>query len=64
MIYQPLKTEFRINEDKGFIQDQIKARVNQEANYQWAKTPISMSDKERIEWKINQGRDYLKGKKI
>lgn len=32
-IIQPLKPQFKIDEDKGFIADQIKERVNSEDNY-------------------------------
>ena len=34
---QPLKNGWRIDENKGFVADQIKDRVNAEDNYTWAK---------------------------
>lgn len=36
-IIKPLKSHFKIDKDKGFVQDQIKDRVNSEDNYTWAK---------------------------
>ena len=36
-IIQPLRNSFKINEDKGYVPDQIKDRVNSESNYEWAK---------------------------
>lgn len=33
---QPLKPHFSIDEDAGFVQDQIKDRVNSEDNLCWA----------------------------
>lgn len=36
-IIQPLKDNWSIDEDEGFVQDQIKDRVNSEDNYTWAK---------------------------
>lgn len=33
MTIQPLKTEFKIDEEKGFVPDQIKSRVNSEDWY-------------------------------
>lgn len=34
---ESLKTQFKIDEDVGFVPDQIKARCNAEDNYTWAK---------------------------
>lgn len=36
-IYYPLKNNWKINEDKGFVPDQIQQRVDAEDNYTWAK---------------------------
>lgn len=36
-IIQPLKPQFKLDEDKGFVPEQIKDRVNSEDNYTWAK---------------------------
>ncbi len=36
-IIPPLKTHWKIDEDKGFVRDQIQERVNSEDNYTWAK---------------------------
>lgn len=36
-IYQPFRNPYKINEDAGFVQDQIQDRVNSEDNYIWAK---------------------------
>lgn len=42
---QPLKPQFKINEDEGFVQDQIKNRVNSEDNYTWCKNyPLIKSE--------------------
>lgn len=42
---QPLKTQFKIDEDKGYVPDQIQDRVNSESNYEWAKGfPIIRSE--------------------
>ena len=35
-IYNPLEKSFKINEDAGFIQDQILQRVQSEENFVWA----------------------------
>lgn len=35
-IYQPLKNNWSISEDQGFIKDQIQDRVNSESNLCWA----------------------------
>lgn len=44
-IIQPLKTPWKIDEDKGFVADQIKDRVNSEDNYTWCKGyPIIKTD--------------------
>lgn len=32
-LIKPLKPEFKIDEDKGFVQEQIKDRVNSESWY-------------------------------
>lgn len=37
MQIQPLRQQFKLDEDLGFIQDQIKERVQSEDNYTWAK---------------------------
>ena len=37
MIIQPLKNNWKISEDAGWIPDQIKDRVNSEDNYSWSK---------------------------
>lgn len=37
MITYPLQNNWSINEDYGFVPDQIKDRVNSEDNYTWAK---------------------------
>lgn len=34
---QPLKNGWRVDENKGFVADQIKDRVNSEDLYTWAK---------------------------
>jgi len=34
---EPLRKNWRVEEDRGFVADQIKARVNAEDNYTWAK---------------------------
>ena len=34
---QPLKQQFKIDEDKGFVPDQILERVRSEDNYTWSK---------------------------
>jgi hypothetical protein len=39
---QPLKSNWKINEDKGYVPDQIKERVNSESNYEWSKKPIEV----------------------
>lgn len=36
-IIQPLRNNWKIDEDKGFVIDQIKERVNSEDNYTWCK---------------------------
>ncbi len=36
-IIQPLKISFSIDEDKGYVSDQIKSRVDSEDNYTWGK---------------------------
>lgn len=36
-LIQPLTNDWSISEDKGFVPDQIKERVNSEDNYTWAK---------------------------
>jgi len=37
MEIKPLKQNWKINEDLGFVPDQIRDRVNSESNYVWAK---------------------------
>lgn len=34
---QPLKQQFKINEDAGFVQDQILERVRSESNFDWSR---------------------------
>lgn len=34
---QPLRNNWKIDEDKGFVPDQIKERCRSEDNYTWAK---------------------------
>lgn len=61
-IIYPLKTPWAISEDMGFVIDQIKERVNIEANYEWCRTSIELqypisqiiAEREKI------GRDYMK----
>lgn len=36
-IYYPLEPSWKINEDQGFVPDQIKSRVDTEDLYTWAK---------------------------
>ncbi len=36
MIY-PLKSNWKVDEDAGFVPDQIKQRVDTESNYSWAR---------------------------
>lgn len=36
-IIQPLRENFSIDEDKGYVSDQIKERVQSEDLYTWAK---------------------------
>ena len=35
--YQPLKNNWKIDEDKGFVSDQIKERVDSESWYTYCK---------------------------
>lgn len=39
-IYYPLKDNWRIDEDKGFVEDQILERVQSESNYEWSRKPL------------------------
>lgn len=42
---QPLENGWKIDEDKGFVQEQIQERANTESNYMWAKGfPIIKSE--------------------
>ncbi len=58
MITQPLRPGWKIDEDKGFIPDQIKERVDTEGNLAWA-TRNEMEPKEFTKYRVAQGRDYL-----
>ncbi len=42
---QPLKNNWKVDEDLGFVADQIKERVRTEDNYTWAKNyPLLRSE--------------------
>ncbi len=58
---KPLKTTWKIDEDAGFVRDQIKDRVNSESNYMWARKN-ELSKEERSIYYQKLGRDYLKSK--
>lgn len=65
MQIQPLKPNFSVDEDKGFVPDQIKERVNSEAWYEYCKKPANppIPLKERNDYLIKIGRDYLRSSK-
>ena len=55
--YKPLQTTFKIDEDAGFIQDQIQDRVNSESNYEWAKKSL-ITLVERVNYYKELGKNY------
>lgn len=64
-ITQPLKDNWKVNEDAGFVPDQIKERVNSESNLEWAKSinDLPLTARERAAYMIENGKRYLKNKK-
>lgn len=42
---QPLRNKFVLDEDRGFVRDQIQQRVNSEDNFTWCKNfPLIKQD--------------------
>jgi hypothetical protein len=67
MLIQHLKKNWRVEEDSGVpAQDQIKERVNTEANYHWAKyapySPIPRDEKIPYDKEII--RNFIQSKKL
>lgn len=60
-IIQPLRDNWKINEDAGFVPDQIKERVNSESNLEWAKSrnSVPLTAQERAIYMTETGNRYL-----
>jgi len=59
-IIYPLKDNWRIDEDRGSVPDQIQSRVNSEANYEWARAQVPLTPKERRIYYKEIAKDYAK----